>query len=472
MRTTSVLFATRLAFLAVALAGAVGCDAGLPSEARHPDTRAAASALRDDSIPRGIDDHLVAIARQIPGYGGHFMDEKGVANVYVHAPEQGAVARAVLSRMFAEDTLSVPDIVVLPGAYEFVELTRWRARLARLIGNVPGVWRMGTSERHNRITIGVDSESVADRVTTAIRASGIPLEAVQIVIMEPVRRFADGDSVTSYTSAMRGGFLLYTESGVNGLGGDCTAGPVGRGGAGTPYADRYYMLTAAHCTRTMNGAPSPTSFRQPTQLDGVIGTEAFDGTEYVDGQNTFGCTYTEGCRQADIALVELNGSRPTYVGQIARPKGRTTTSPGTLRIDPFLPFLRVTAWRADRLNGGTVHKVGSFTGWTSGTLVDTCEDHRAFDGTGGYVWVICENVVRDMYASEGDSGAPVFEFSGTGNAVKVVGILTGGTVISGVRHTVYGAIISLQTDLDLTYGYGGHPGVLGGSGSVQWLYGS
>ena len=63
-------------------------------------------------------------------------------------------------------------------------------------------------------------------------------------------------------------------------------------------------------------------------------------------------------------------------------------------------------------------KVGRKTGWTSGIVSATCVDLPAAED---YYWRDC-TYQADYWSDEGDSGAPVFSWPGTGNDVTLVGI--------------------------------------------------
>jgi hypothetical protein len=65
-----------------------------------------------------------------------------------------------------------------------------------------------------------------------------------------------------------------------------------------------------------------------------------------------------------------------------------------------------------------VDKVGSATGWTSGLVTRTCID-SAQQGTS--VALICQYFANYGNAG-GDSGSPVFQWSGSGTSVTLVGL--------------------------------------------------
>lgn len=73
---------------------------------------------------------------------------------------------------------------------------------------------------------------------------------------------------------------------------------------------------------------------------------------------------------------------------------------------------------------GTIHKVGRTTGWTSGTVTNTCTNVSV---SGTNITLLCQTIVQrsgSVIVGGGDSGSPVF--TGTSN-VTLRGILWGGS---------------------------------------------
>ena len=69
-----------------------------------------------------------------------------------------------------------------------------------------------------------------------------------------------------------------------------------------------------------------------------------------------------------------------------------------------------------------MEKVGQNTGWTEGTVQNTCVDIPLFNpGLNKYYYTLCAAEVN-AYAFNGDSGAPVFHI-GNGNTVAFSGIV-------------------------------------------------
>src|SRR5262245_49355715 len=79
-----------------------------------------------------LDDHLAAVAKQVPGFGGMFFDQDGILQVYMSG-QKGPLSAA--SMAFLEDVitrevgrgerLSQKGLEIREGKYDFLDLHRW-----------------------------------------------------------------------------------------------------------------------------------------------------------------------------------------------------------------------------------------------------------------------------------------------------------------------------------------------------------
>ena len=90
--------------------------------------------------------------------------------------------------------------------------------------------------------------------------------------------------------------------------------------------------------------------------------------------------------------------------------------------------------------GQTVHKIGRTTGWTRGSVSNTCVNVNV---NGTNITQLCQTLVSAGVGA-GDSGSPVFRRVGTGSNVTLVGILWGG---SGSSLYVFSPISNIETEL-------------------------
>jgi hypothetical protein len=135
-----------------------------------------------------------ALAEQIPGFGGLYLDEGGNLHAHLLDMKNEGVARAALARIVAETRRELsanekarfaaqPRIVLHHGEYEFTQLADWRNRLTDPILQVAGVVYNGLDEHANRLAVGVDrtrAAAVRPLVEKKLAELAIPRGAVNI----------------------------------------------------------------------------------------------------------------------------------------------------------------------------------------------------------------------------------------------------------------------------------------------------
>lgn len=131
------------------------------------------------------------------------------------------------------------------------------------------------------------------------------------------------------------------------------------------------------------------------------------------------------CRHAEVAVWNVSGMEvippevPFTLGRIARPQFSapgTNTSGHTININPAQPHFTIGAEVRDPVQGTVVQKVGLTTGWTYGTVYQTCVDinYQTLGGTKRRVW--CHD--RANLGADGvDSGSPVFRIFDPGAGI-------------------------------------------------------
>jgi len=125
--------------------------------------------------PLSADAALAEVNRAVPGFGGMYVDEAGVVNVWVRDP--GTAPMGTLKRYFGE------AVRLHRGDYDFAQLAAWRNR-ARPVLAVAGVVLLDVDERTNRVRVGVAEGANARRAARAVRREmnrrGVPAAAVEI----------------------------------------------------------------------------------------------------------------------------------------------------------------------------------------------------------------------------------------------------------------------------------------------------
>jgi hypothetical protein len=116
----------------------------------------------------------------------------------------------------------------------------------------------------------------------------------------------------------------------------------------------------------------------------------------------------------------VNGFNQFTIGRIAR-----TNRPG--RSLTIVGDFRITA-EGSAVVGNVVNKVGRTTGWSQGSVTNTCVNTNV---SGTNITQICQNFVSATVGS-GDSGSPVFQIT-SGNDVRLVGISVGRQRLAELR---------------------------------------
>jgi hypothetical protein len=357
-----------------------------------PTGGAAAPPTGPEGLAGSVDNELLWMGREIPGFGGLYYDEQGRPNVYLLDPD--GAGKAALKRLGAEAR-------VHQGDYEFERLLDWRLKLRPILAQ-PGVVFLDVDETKNRIVIGLGRSLQGpelDRLERALLATEVPRQAIQLreTRLEPLA------GLLSKVRPVPGGVQMVFSSFICTLGFNAFRGP------------DFGFVVASHCTDVF-GETEGTSFYQSLPGSGTrIGTEVADPGFSTDPP----CPPGKRCRFSDSAFARYDNPHLGGLGQIARPVsgghdlGSTTLKPASARF-----ILKGKA--GSPLVGNVVHKVGRTTGWTFGTVIGTCMDVNE----GPDVTLFCQSLVQ-MGGGPGDSGSPVFSVL-PGNKARLVGLLWGG----------------------------------------------
>jgi hypothetical protein len=194
---TTSAFTTKLAVLLLVLfaAGALtwsacsdGEDGGNGTPAATPAEDVGASA--QDAAPEDeqpvrtgdADDILAEATRDVPGFGGMFLDENGNINLYLQDASQKAQAMTAVESVFDADIFEGAAVKVLKADYAFADLHRWRQDMRPVVLGLSGVITLDIDEKRNRITVGLEEMNEQAAVEAALEKLGVPRDAV---ILEP-----------------------------------------------------------------------------------------------------------------------------------------------------------------------------------------------------------------------------------------------------------------------------------------------
>lgn len=342
-----------------------------------------------------VDDELVRMGREIPGFGGLYYDAQGRPNVYLLDPD--GAGRTALKSLGAE-------VVVHRGDYELERLVEWRLELRPILA-LPGVAFLDMDETRNRVVIGLDSSSRSksldrDRLELQLLSTGIPRQAILLRETAPAKPLA---GLLDKLRPVPGGVQMVFSGFACTLGFNAFRGK------------DFGFVIASHCTDVFGEAEGTRFFQSlPGNSTGI-------GVEVVDPGFSTGppCPPGKRCRFSDSAFAKYDNARLGRLGKIARPvsSGR---SMGSTNLKPTSARFTIAGRAGSPLAGDTVHKVGRSTGWTFGPVIGTCLDVNL----GADLTLFCQSRVQ-IGGGPGDSGSPVFTVLPR-NKARLVGLLWGG----------------------------------------------
>lgn len=357
------------------------------------------------------------LARQVPEFGGIYVDENGVLSVYLTELTSEQRMRSAVAPVL-RGPRGVTPIRFIRGEYSFRVLSDWLESLTPHIG--PTLVSTEVDERWNRIQIGVDSEAGMAAVAEALRRARVPEGAVISRIVPRPTPYVD---LRNLLNPHRGGAQVFYRTSYQPSGAAaCT------GGWNVTWQGTSYMLVNSHCTEYFGGPYVGTEIFQPRvpkwekeRWKYQVGVEVQD-PNWTALPSCSPSSASLGCRYSDAALVAIqNSNRSADLGGVHR-----TTTPvrlpqyyGTLNIDMANTHFRMSGVLTDLIVGDSVSKVGRTTGWSRGVITGTCAN--IYYGNRGY---LCSAMVQGP-AGRGDSGSPVFWTNSQGQHY-VVGMLFSG----------------------------------------------
>ena len=344
------------------------------------------------------------LERGVPGFGGFFLGRDGTPSVYLLAgADRGPVEQAFGGYLRSQGR--APEAVrVLPGRYLWRQLEGWRDQVSAEVLDIPGTVYVDNDETSNRVRVGVEDLSAHGLVRAAVARLGIPAEAVVVSPSDPIVQMSTLRDVVD--RPVRAGVQINFPGYLCSVGFNATSG------------GQKSFITASHCTNKQGGVEG-TPYWQPLQsVDGTqIATEVADPV-YVRG--LAGCPKGRTCRYSDSSREAYIDGANQALGLIAATDAANSgslTIVGSFSITQDDLPTTVTV-------GQTVNKIGRTTGWTSGTVTNTCVNTGV---SGTKIVQLCQTFVssNNTIVLGGDSGSGVWQGLG-GSSVKLVGILWGG----------------------------------------------
>jgi len=389
------LFGLSVALVILALAAGNGGQTGLSQEG-----------------PCTIDDIFARWVNEVPGFGGLFLDEHGILNVFLLDLDYAERAREFIGSAFPEMGISVPEeIAFLQGEYDFRQLLEWKRRIMYglaeygLIEFEHGITSVDIDDARNRIVIGVEDLYLEDMIREMLYYLDIPQEAViveqegplELLSLSPSDIYSDPQCLClnhRVRPTLGGLEILAPDAGLCTLGFNCRHPDYG-----------LCFVTCSHCTEEEGDCPGGSC-----RHTGFLQSGDYVGEEVLDPP-FFRCFLIARCRYSDSALVQYDERVRANFEIAGTSYGRTCC------IDSRY---KVVGKVLHPIVGEKLEIVGSQTGTQEGTLDKVCTN--VLRSVLPPIWYLCQGRLWNVEVKGGDSGAPVYKFI-PGDKAKLYGIL-------------------------------------------------
>jgi hypothetical protein len=378
---------------------------------------AAAAPPSDKGSLPSVDDELVQMGHEIPGFGGLYYDREGRPNVYLLEPD--GAPRMLLKSLGAE-------VRIHQGAYTFERLLRWRLELRSLLA-LPGLVFLDVDETRNRVVIGLDASSQnkgldRNRLEERLLSTDVPRQAV---LIQETGRIEPWAGLRDKLRPAPGGAQIVFSSFICTLGFNAFLG-----------RDFGFVINS-HCTDSLGEVEGTRYFQNLPANGTAIGTEISDPGFSTDPP----CPPGRRCRFSDSAFAKYDNPRLGGLGKIARPISGGSEIGSTTLKTPSARF-SITGRTGSPFVGDIVQKIGRTTGWTFGTVIETCADVNEEPD----ITLFCQSRVQ-IGGGPGDSGAPMFYLL-KGNKARLVGLLWGGGIDPDLGIVgVFSPLENIEADL-------------------------
>lgn len=380
-------------------------------------------------LPPDRDEARAAASASVPGFAGSYLEvsEEGApARLHVLSTVPSSITEEVkggLPAVLVPGTI-VGEVVVEPATYTFEQLLAWRQAMRNAF-TLPQVALLDIDEKGNRVTIGVEDVSVAEAVRDLAGQAGVPLAALEIVIVSPFTYL----NLDQQHRPMHGGTQISFQTGTftTGL---CTLG------FNAEFEGMDTFVTNAHCSAEPGRVDDSRYWQanRPILGTGQVGTEIVDPPYYSGGD----CPELNVCQRVDANIVRIHDGIDSDRA-IARPAVSGTTV-----------WDGESSWRVVSAQftyeGNPVRAVGRTSGMRTGFVDAVCVDVAAADRPG--LIYQCQDL-STIASAGGDSGGPVFEAINSPQAfdVRLVGVAWGGGEVDGVAMTASSPYPFLETRL-------------------------
>ncbi len=378
---------------------------------KKPDPMTLHQAARDLTDLVGIDELRGKFSKNLPSYGGMFInEEKGLIFVYVGDEKDKAELKQALGKYRGK-----ANVVFLKGKYSFEQLVKWKHSMEKLDERIIeqlGITMLDVDEAHNSLTIGLEEITPEKLKLLENRREKlrIPKEAVRVERREHMKLLADYHRARPLV----GGVMIRREDAPDSWG---TLGYIGFIGS-IPY-----FVTAGHLG--IWGTSGQRIYQPTVDGENYVGTVTYN--PYFRDDESIPYRYSDSMLvKADVA-----GSTKIY-------------NPSPYTGSDYIVIGK--RYSADQIVGETVIKVGATTGKTTGEITNKCVTSFLSPKEDYYpdlVALYCQ-METNLESAGGDSGAPVFKSYGI--FVELYGIFWGGTS----TVSAYSPIDGIEEDLGVT----------------------
>lgn len=356
------------------------------------------------------DEFLAELALESKGYAGHYLNENGDLVIKIaNEVSPNAVKNALTERIDQLDGIDaevVSSAQIEHASYDFLQLFSWKRDLQDAIAKIEKVNMTDINEQINKLIYGLEDLSASDQVLEIAESAGVPRDAIKLRQSDPLGLDA---TLESELDEARGGFYVEYS------GGSCTQGPLANHGGTDGY------LYNSHCSSTTWEVDGNTLYNNDyNHADEEVGIEQVDPGTWTSSE----CPSGYRCAHADAMWGFRSGDKFYEFGTVYRTTDRGR-SYGSTTIDGYF---RITVEGSYPSPGTEVNKMGYYTGWTYGDVIETCVDwDYPGDNDPDYpntpVKLKCQTTA-DYGRHGGDSGAPVFRIE-YNNDIRLFGLHVG-----------------------------------------------
>jgi len=403
----------------------LGCTPDRPTSSFHAPRAGTAQARVSNEII-SLDEQFASMADEASGFAGMYYGPDGHLVVRLRSRSSRATIRTAQGRdptmvpQRARLELAAGHFVEETAQFDFRQLLSWKQQIYRTVP-LWGVVAVDIDEVENQIHFAVRTEQDRQRLMEALKATPIPGSAYRISSVHTVTIQQDLDD---RFRPIPGGVRIGTYRGY------CTLT------ANIRVSGEDYFLTSSHCSyRFGDGGDGSYAYQDGDPIGQEIADPDLispgsiccpDSMHIGDSYGDSAWVDVAGCRFSDAALFAYGSGSLSDFGTVAR-----TTRIKSRIISTSNPRFTITGASLEYpLVGTDVELMGSTSGWLtaavdSGMQVwpnvgNTCADFFGLDR----ILRLCQ-VVTAMSTSDGDSGGPLFTWSGSGNDIELVGIHVG-----------------------------------------------